>query len=49
MEKGVAYPTTVSVNNIVGHYTPLKSEDSVLVKGDLAKVSLGVHIDGWIG
>lgn len=49
MEKGIAFPTCISVNNIVGHYSPLKSEDSILKKGDLAKISLGVHIDGFVG
>lgn len=49
MEKGIAFPTCISVNNVVGHFSPLKSEDSVLKKGDLAKISLGVHIDGFVG
>jgi len=49
MEKGIAFPTCISVNNVVGHYSPLKSEDQVLKKGDLAKICLGVHIDGFVG
>ena len=49
MEKGVGFPTCVSVNNIVGHYSPLKSEDSQLKEGDLAKIDLGVQIDGFVG
>lgn len=49
MEKGIAFPTCISVNNVVGHYSPLKSEDAVLQKGDLAKIALGVHIDGFVG
>lgn len=49
MEKGVGFPTCVSVNNIVGHYSPLKSEDSQLKDGDLAKIDLGVQIDGFVG
>lgn len=27
IEKGIAFPTCVSVNNCVGHYSPLVSED----------------------
>lgn len=49
MEKGVAFPTCVSLNNVVGHYSPLKSEDSVAKTGDVAKIELGVHIDGFVG
>ncbi|CAK67387.1 unnamed protein product (macronuclear) [Paramecium tetraurelia] len=48
IEKGLAFPTTISVNQVCGHYSPLKSESSKLVKGDVAKIELGVHIDGYI-
>lgn len=48
LEKGVAYPTTCSVNELCGHYSPCKSEDTFLKAGDLAKVNLGVHIDGYL-
>jgi curved DNA binding protein len=48
MEKGLAFPTCVSVNEIAGHYSPLRSEPTELKDGDLVKVDLGVHIDGFI-
>lgn len=48
VEKGVAFPTCVSVNNIVGHFSPLNSDSTALKEGDLIKVDLGVHIDGYI-
>lgn len=48
MEKGIAFPTTISPNEICGHFSPLKSESKVLHKGDVAKIELGVHIDGFI-
>jgi methionine aminopeptidase len=39
MAKGVAFPTCVSVNNCVCHYSPLKSDDSVVLKkGDFVKM-----------
>jgi methionine aminopeptidase len=39
MEKGVAFPTCVSVNNCVGHFSPLAGEDGpALVAGDVVKV-----------
>lgn len=49
IEKGSAFPTCISVNNCVGHYSPLVSEDNVvLAEGDLVKIDLGVHVDGYI-
>merc|ERR1712087_134458 len=49
IEKGSAFPTCISVNNCVGHYSPLTSEDNVsIATGDLVKIDLGVHIDGYI-
>uniref|UniRef100_A0A674PK70 Proliferation-associated 2G4, a n=1 Tax=Takifugu rubripes TaxID=31033 RepID=A0A674PK70_TAKRU len=49
MKKGIAFPTSVSVNNCVCHFSPLKSDpDYTLKDGDLVKIDLGVHIDGFI-
>jgi methionine aminopeptidase len=48
VEKGIAFPACVSVNNICGPYSPLKDESSLLKNGDIAKVDLGCHIDGYI-
>jgi methionine aminopeptidase len=50
VDKGSAFPTCVSVNNCCGHYSPLTSEDDVtLADGDVVKIDLGVHVDGYIG
>lgn len=38
MEKGIAFPTCISVNECVGHYSPLKSESKTLAAGDLVKM-----------
>ncbi|MBS3171625.1 type II methionyl aminopeptidase [Candidatus Woesearchaeota archaeon] len=43
-----AFPVDVSVNHIAAHDTPLYNDERVLVKGDLVKVDLGVHVDGYI-
>lgn len=50
MKKGMAFPTCVSVNECVCHYSPLDHGDSVpvLKAGDMVKIDLGVHIDGYI-
>jgi methionine aminopeptidase len=47
-EKGVAFPVCVSSNEVCGHYSPLASENNELKEGDIAKIDLGVHIDGCI-
>jgi ERBB-3 binding protein len=46
--KGVGFPTCVSVNNIVGCFSPMKKDTSELKDGDLVKIDLGVHLDGYI-
>jgi len=49
MKKGIAFPTCVSVNNCICHFSPLKSDAEVLLQdGDLVKIDLGAHIDGFI-
>ena len=49
LAKGVAFPTCISVNNVICHYSPLLSEpDTSLADGDLIKIDLGAHIDGFI-
>ncbi|KOM57263.1 hypothetical protein LR48_Vigan11g029500 [Vigna angularis] len=45
IEKGVACPTCISVNNVVCHFSPLDNDESVL-KGDILKKA--THIDGFI-
>ncbi|XP_070570381.1 proliferation-associated protein 2G4-like [Ptychodera flava] len=49
MKKGIAFPTCVSTNNAVCHFSPLKSDqDYILKDGDVVKIDLGAHIDGFI-
>ncbi|KAI4374208.1 hypothetical protein MLD38_012225 [Melastoma candidum] len=48
IERGIAFPTCVSVNNTVGHFSPLASDESVLKEGDMVKIDMGCHIDGFI-
>jgi len=49
MTKGIGFPTCISVNNIICHFSPLLSEaDMTLSTGNLVKIDLGVHIDGFI-
>lgn len=48
LKKGIAFPTCVSINEVVCHFSPLRSDPIVKVKeGDLVKIELGAHIDGY--
>ena len=38
LERGIAFPTCISVNNVMGHYSPLLDESTVLAEGDVAKM-----------
>mmetsp|Transcript_110718 Transcript_110718/g.217048 ORF Transcript_110718/g.217048 Transcript_110718/m.217048 type:complete len:386 (-) Transcript_110718:94-1251(-) len=48
IEKGIAFPTCISVNELCGHYSPLKGESSTLKAGDIAKIDMACHLDGFI-
>ncbi|GMP51296.1 hypothetical protein CsSME_00017579 [Camellia sinensis var. sinensis] len=48
IERGVAFPTCVSVNNTLCHFSPLASDEVVLEEGDMVKIDMGCHIDGFI-
>jgi len=48
MEKGIAFPTCISLNNCVGHHSPLPESEGVLKENDVIKIDLGVHLDGYI-
>eukprot|EP01057_Protomagalhaensia_wolfi_P001466 Protomagalhaensia_wolfi_Nauph_80__1465@NODE_1887_length_1290_cov_197_412470_g1475_i0_p1_GENE_NODE_1887_length_1290_cov_197_412470_g1475_i0NODE_1887_length_1290_cov_197_412470_g1475_i0_p1_ORF_typecomplete_len373_score80_28Peptidase_M24/PF00557_24/9_4e34P_C10/PF14974_6/3_1e02P_C10/PF14974_6/0_48Peptidase_M66/PF10462_9/0_44FumaraseC_C/PF10415_9/35FumaraseC_C/PF10415_9/32_NODE_1887_length_1290_cov_197_412470_g1475_i0771195 len=49
IKRGIAFPTCVSVNEIIGHYSPLDDtwDPKELKEGDLVKVDLGVYVDGY--
>jgi len=50
VSKGLAFPTCISVNNCVAHFSPLASDPlsvQKLAKGDVVKLHLGAHIDGF--
>lgn len=49
MKKGVAFPTCLSVNNCICHFSPSRNDpDYVLKENDVVKIDLGAHIDGFI-
>lgn len=38
VDKGIGFPTCVSVNQIVGHFSPLKDNESTIKANDVVKV-----------
>lgn len=47
LERGVAFPCCLSINEVAGHFSPMK-EDSVKLKdGDLVSIDLGAQMDGY--
>jgi curved DNA binding protein len=48
IEKGVAFPTCISINNCCGHFSPVASDPTCIKEGDLVKIDVGCHIDGWV-
>lgn len=45
---GIAFPCNVSVNEITAHYTAPYNDETKISTGDLVKLDLGAHIDGYI-
>jgi len=45
---GLAFPVQSSRNEIAAHYCASPEDTTVYVEGDLAKLDLGVHVDGWV-
>jgi methionine aminopeptidase len=38
IDKGIAFPTCVSVNNTVCHFSPLASDETVVNANDIVKM-----------
>ncbi len=45
---GLAFPLNVSFNEAAAHDTAMPGDERIFSAGDLVKVDLGVHIDGYI-
>lgn len=45
---GIAFPVNISINDIAAHYTPDINDTLTFQDGDLAKIDIGVHVDGYI-
>ena len=45
---GIAFPVNISINDIAAHYAPDIDDALTFQDGDLVKVDIGVHVDGYI-
>ncbi len=43
-----AFPAQTSINEVAAHDCPTPDDDRTYQEGDLAKLDIGVHIDGWV-
>jgi methionyl aminopeptidase len=43
-----AFPTQSSVNHVAAHYCPSPEDETEYREGDLAKLDLGVHVEGYV-
>ena len=42
-----AFPVNIGVNEVAAHYTPSKSDDLRFKVGDVVKIDVGAHVDGY--
>jgi len=43
-----AFPTNISVNSVGAHYTPVENDENTFNEGDIVKIDIGCHVDGFI-
>ncbi|MDP6459597.1 MAG: M24 family metallopeptidase, partial [Candidatus Hydrothermarchaeota archaeon] len=43
-----AFPCNISINEVAAHYSPQAWDASTFKKGDLVKLDIGVHLEGYI-
>jgi methionyl aminopeptidase len=45
---GLSFPVNISINEVAAHYTPTHDDSLFFRKGDIVKLDVGTHIDGYI-
>jgi methionyl aminopeptidase len=43
-----AFPAQSSRNQVAAHYCPSPEDETAYAVGDVAKLDIGVHVDGWV-
>ena len=51
LEKGAkpAFPVNIGINDVAAHYTPKHDDQTRFGKGEIVKIDVGAHVDGYIG
>ena len=44
-----AFPVNISINQIAAHYTPASTDASTFRRGDVVKLDVGAHVNGYMG
>jgi len=44
-----AFPVNIGVNDVAAHYSPSSDDKTVFQKGDVVKVDVGAHVEGYVG
>ncbi|MBN2599788.1 MAG: type II methionyl aminopeptidase [Candidatus Thermoplasmatota archaeon] len=45
---GLAFPVNIALNTLAAHYSPWHEDPLTFQKGDVVKLDVGAHIDGYI-
>ena len=45
---GIAFPANISLNEAAAHDTPSPDDTRIFTTGDMVKLDIGVHLDGYI-
>lgn len=44
----LAFPVNIALNTLAAHYSPRHDDTTIFQKGDIVKLDVGVHINGYI-
>jgi methionyl aminopeptidase len=44
-----AFPVNIAIDSIAAHFSPFHDSKDVFIRGNLVKLDVGVHINGYIG
>ena len=44
----ISFPVNISINELAAHYSPRHDDTLVFNKGDVVKLDVGSHVDGYI-
>ncbi|UCG70888.1 MAG: type II methionyl aminopeptidase [Thermoplasmata archaeon] len=44
-----AFPINLALNDAAAHFTPSHDEKAKFIRGDVVKIDVGVHVDGYVG